>query len=111
MKKYSEDKARLAGEYFMQGYNCSQAVVAAIAAIRADTAQMVAFRLDHIGSALLAAAAHPHSSFPDITGRLYQTASAYSRKHIKMGPHRAAPGHIVRPDLRVHSVPACRCIR
>ena len=29
MKKYSEDKARLAGEYFMQGYNCSQAVVAA----------------------------------------------------------------------------------
>ncbi len=29
MKKYNENKARLAGEYFMQGYNCSQAVVAA----------------------------------------------------------------------------------
>lgn len=29
VKKYNENKARLAGEYFMKGYNCSQAVVAA----------------------------------------------------------------------------------
>lgn len=29
MKQFNNEKARLAGEYFMQGYNCSQAVVAA----------------------------------------------------------------------------------
>ena len=29
MKKYDENKAKLAGELFSQGYNCSQAVVAA----------------------------------------------------------------------------------
>lgn len=29
MKKYDENKAKLAGELFMQGYNCSQSVIAA----------------------------------------------------------------------------------
>ena len=29
MKKFNENKAKLAGELFMQGYNCSQSVIAA----------------------------------------------------------------------------------
>jgi hypothetical protein len=37
---------------------CPQAVIAAITTVRADTAQMIAFRLNHIGSAFLATAAH-----------------------------------------------------
>ena len=29
MKQFNNDKARIAGEYFMKGYNCSQSVIAA----------------------------------------------------------------------------------
>ena len=32
MKQFNNDKARLAGELFMQGYNCSQSVICAWAA-------------------------------------------------------------------------------